>query len=382
MWPWVVTTIVRMVVNTAFRLLYPFVPELSREFGVSPEALTAAISARGVMGLISPAVGAAADRLNRRTLMLLGLGGVGLALLLIGSTTSLAVLAIGSALLAAAKLAYDLGVLAHIGDQTTYAQRGRVVGLSEMAWSGAALIGLPLVGLAIGRFGARTPFFVLAGLVAVGMLAIRFVVVSRPGAARHPSLPTKSRTSWRDLIRLPSVLPMLACSLLIPFGNEILNVIYGRWLESSFGLSVESIGASAIVLGVAELTGEAIIAIFSDRVGKRNLAILGALLGVVAYLALPLLSATGQIGLALLGVAGVYLGFEILVVGTLPILSELAPDARGAMLSTASAMQSAGRLFGSWVGLALFAAGIWPAALLAAFVNLTVSVILWRWARA
>ena len=135
MWPWVVTTIVRMVVNTAFRLLYPFVPELSREFGVSPEALTAAISARGVMGLISPVVGAAADRLNRRTLMLLGLGGVGLALLLIGSTTSLAVLAIGSALLAAAKLAYDLGVLAHIGDQTTYAQRGRVVGLSEMALS-------------------------------------------------------------------------------------------------------------------------------------------------------------------------------------------------------------------------------------------------------
>jgi predicted MFS family arabinose efflux permease len=382
MWPWVVTTIVRMVVNTAFRLFYPFVPELSREFGVSPEALTAAFSARGAVGLISPAVGAAADRLNRRTLMLLGLGGVGLALLLIGSTTSLAALAIGSALLAAAKLAYDLGVLAHIGDQTTYAQRGRVVGLSEMAWSGAALIGLPLVGLAIGRFGARTPFFVLAGLVAVGMLAIRFVVVSRPGAARHPSLPTKPRTSWRELIQLPSVLPMLGCSLLIPFGNEILNVIYGRWLESSFGLSVESIGASAIVLGVAELTGEAIIAIFSDRIGKRNLAILGALLGVVAYLALPLLSATGQIGLALLGIAGVYLGFEILVVGTLPILSELAPDARGAMLSTASAMQSAGRLFGSWVGLALFAAGIWPAALLAAFVNLTVSVILWRWARA
>ncbi len=379
MWPWIVTTIVRMVVNTAFRLLYPFVPELSREFGVSPEALTAAISARGFVGLLSPAIGAAADRLNRRTLMLVGLGGVSLALVAIATTDALAVVAFGSALMAMAKLAYDLGVLSHIGDQTTYETRGRLVGLSEMAWSGAALIGLPLIGLAFGRFGVRIPLFVLAGLIAVSMLAIRGVVASRPSIRHSAGAPL--RPAWRELLGLPSVLPMLICSVLIPFGNEILNAIYGRWLERSFGLSVESIGASAIVLGLAELAGEGCIALFSDRLGKRTLAISGALLGVVAYLTLPALSATGQVGLALVGVAGVYLGFEILVVGVIPIMTELAPGARGSMLSTAGAMQSAGRLFGSWVGLALFDVGIWPAALLAASVNLVVSVILWRWAR-
>ena len=380
MWPWIVTTIVRMVVNTAFRLLYPFVPELSREFGVSPEALTAAISARGFVGLLGPAIGAAADRLDRRTLMLIGLGGVSLAVVAIATTDALAVVAFGSALMAMAKLAYDLGVLSHIGDQTTYETRGRLVGLSEMAWSGAALIGLPLIGLAFGRFGVRIPLFVLAGLIAVSMLAIRSVVASRPGNRHHPDA-VSQRPAWHEILRLPSVLPMLICSLLIPFGNEILNAIYGRWLERSFGLSVESIGASAMVLGLAELAGEGCIALFSDRLGKRTLAISGALLGVIAYLALPVLSATGQVGLALVGVAGVYLGFEILVVGVIPIMTELAPGARGSLLSTAGAMQSVGRLFGSWVGLALFDVGIWPAALLAAFVNLLVSVILWRWSR-
>ena len=379
MWPWIVTTIVRMVVNTAFRLLYPFVPELSREFNVSPEALTAAISARGFVGLLSPAIGAAADRLNRRTLMLIGLGGVSLAVVAIATTDALAVVAFGSALMAMAKLAYDLGVLSHIGDQTTYETRGRLVGLSEMAWSGAALIGLPFVGLAFGRFGVRIPLFVLAGLIALSMVAIRAVVASRPSVRHHEGAPP--RPAWREILRMPSVLPMLMCGLLIPFGNEILNAIYGRWLERSFGLSVESIGASAIVLGLAELAGEGCIALFSDRLGKRTLAISGALLGVAAYLALPVLSATGQVGLALVGVAGVYLGFEILVVGVIPIMTELAPGARGSLLSTAGAMQSAGRLFGSWVGLALFDVGIWPAALLAASVNLVVSVILWRWAR-
>ncbi len=382
MWQLIVTTVVRMVVNTAFRLFYPFVPELSRSFGVSPEALTAAVSARGVFGLFGPVVGTVADRVDRRKLMLVGLAVVSLALLSIGVAPSLVVIGTCSALLAIGKLAYDLGVLAHIGDQTTYEQRGRVIGLSELSWSGAALIGLPLMGLVIANYGARTPFFLLAGLIAASLVMIGIVVPTRPAHAHAHVDGAQPRTAWVAMLRLPGVAPMLICSLLIPLGNEILNAIYGRWLEGSFGLSVTSIGASAIVFGLAELVGEGCIALFSDRFGKRTLAIAGALLGVVAYVALPALSATGQVGLALVGVAGVYLGFEILVVGSIPIISELAPGARGTMLSTASAMQAAGRLSGAWVGLALFQFGIWPAALLAAFVNLTVSVILWRWARA
>lgn len=378
---WIVTTLVRMVVNTAHRLFFPFVPELSRAFGLSPEALTAAVAARGSLGLISPVIGAIADRIDRRVLMLLGLAGVCVGLALIGVAPSLLVIGLASALIAVAKLAYDLGVLAHIGDQTTYAQRGRVVGLSELSWSGAALIGLPLVGVTIARLGARAPFFALAGLVAVSMVVIAVVIPARK-AAGHATGAPRQRIPWGQLLRLPAVVPMLTCSLLIPLGNEILNAIYGRWLEGSFGLSVELIGASTIVFGLAELAGEGCIALFSDQLGKRNLSILGALLGVAAYLALPVLSATGQVGLALIGVAGVYLGFEILVVGSIPIISELAPGARGTMLSTASAMQSAGRMLGAWIGLGLFQYGIWPAALLAASVNLIVSVILWRFARA
>ncbi len=376
-----VTTLVRMVVNTAFRLFYPFVPELSRAFGVSPEALTAVVSARGALGLVSPAVGATADRVNRRNLMLLGLGGVSAALALIAAAPSLAMIGFAAALISVSKLAFDLGVLSHIGDQTSYEKRGRMIGLSEMSWSGAALIGLPVVGLVIARFGARAPFIGLSVLVAVGLVAIALTVKATRSAGQTVIGPGPGRLTWRELLRLPSVAPMLLTSMLIPLGNEILNAIYGRWLEDSFGLSVASIGASAIVLGLAELAGEGCIALFADRLGKRTLAISGALLGVAAYLALPGLSATGQVGWALLGVAGVYLGFEILVVGTIPIVSELAPQARGTMLSTASAMQSAGRLLGAWIGLALFPLGIWPAALLAAAVNLIVSVILWRWAR-
>lgn len=382
MWQLIVTTLVRLVVNTAFRLFYPFVPELSRAFAVPAEALTAAVSARGAVGLVSPLIGAAADRIDRRTLMLLGLAVVSGALGLIGVAPSLTMIGFGAALMAVGKLAYDLGVLAHIGDQTPYAQRGRVIGLSETSWSGAALIGLPLVGLVIGRFGAQAPFLILAGLVALSLIAIAGVVRASPAGTRRGVASQLPRPTLRTLLSRPGVAPILLTSLLIPLANEVLNAIYGLWLEGSFGLSVESIGASAVVFGMAELAGEGCIALFADRLGKRNLAIVGALLGVAAYLALPMLSATGRIELALLGVGGVYLGFEILVVGSIPIVSELAPEARATILSTSGAMQSAGRLFGAWAGLALFPFGIWPAALFAAGLNLTISAILWRWARA
>jgi len=316
--------------------------------------------------------------------MLLGLAVVSGALGLIGVAPSLTMIGFGAALMAVGKLAYDLGVLAHIGDQTPYAQRGRVIGLSETSWSGAALIGLPLVGLVIGRFGAQAPFLILAGLVALSLIAIASVVRASPAGTRRGEGSPLARPTLRTLLSRPGVAPILLTSLLIPLANEVLNAIYGLWLEGSFGLSVESIGASAVVFGMAELAGEGCIALFADRLGKRNLAIVGALLGVAAYLALPMLSAmalpmlsaTGRIELALLGVGGVYFGFEILVVGSIPIVSELAPEARATILSTAGAMQSAGRLFGAWAGLALFPFGIWPAALFAAGLNLTISAIL------
>ena len=75
----VVTTLCRLVLNTARRFVYPFAPALSRGLGVPLTAITSLIAvnqATSVLGLFS---GPVADRLGYRFMML-----IGMALLVVG----------------------------------------------------------------------------------------------------------------------------------------------------------------------------------------------------------------------------------------------------------------------------------------------------------
>ena len=61
---------------------------------------------------------------------------------------------------------------AYLGDHVSYAQRGLVMALSELAWSISAIVGVPLVGFLIARQGWLAPFplLVLLGLLSFGLL--------------------------------------------------------------------------------------------------------------------------------------------------------------------------------------------------------------------
>ena len=52
------------------------------------------------------------------------------------------------------------------GDNVPYAQRGRVMAIAEIAWSLAAIVGLPLVGILVQTQGWRI------GFVAIGVFAL------------------------------------------------------------------------------------------------------------------------------------------------------------------------------------------------------------------
>ena len=69
----VAATLTRVVINTAHRMVYPFLPALSRGLGVPFESLTALLSLRGALGVVSPAIGGLPDRFGRRQALLIGL---------------------------------------------------------------------------------------------------------------------------------------------------------------------------------------------------------------------------------------------------------------------------------------------------------------------
>ena len=76
----------------------------------------------------------------------------------------------------------------------------------------------------------------------------------------------------------------------LPSGDGVVtNVIYGVWLENSFGLQVVALGAASMLIGLAELSGVGLVARLTDPLGKIRALCLGILSITFACLLLPFL---------------------------------------------------------------------------------------------
>ncbi len=364
-------TLTRTVLNTGYRMVYPFLPVIARGLGVDLSTVALAVTARASLGLASPFLGSAADVRGRKTVMLfsLGLAAAGFGLVSIWPTYPML---FASMLLAGGgKIMFDPAMQAYLGDRVDYSRRGLVIALSEFGWSGAFLIGIPVAGWIIARGGWAAPFrWLVAFVLLAGVLLWRMLPAD-------PS-PVSQRLSWsggmRAVLASRSALAGLALGFLISLANETVNIVFGAWLEDSFGLQVVALGAATAVIGVAELGGEGLVAALADRLGKRRAVAVGISLSALACLGLPFLgrSLTG----ALVGLFLVYTTFEFTIVSGMPLMTELVPQARATMMAGNIGAHSAGRAIGALVGPALFGVGLQANGTLAAALNLVALAVL------
>ncbi len=370
----VVILLARVALNLQFRVVYPFLPAISRGLGVPLETASLLLTIRSLVGALSPIYGLAADRYGRRPLMLAGLlalvAGAGLTALAPG----LGVALLAFTLLGFSKAAFDPAMQAYVGDSVPYERRGRVMSLLELSWSLSWFLGVPIAGFLIARSGWRAPFVLIAG---AGVLALAALWGLCPQCGRT-AIPIDRTALLRTFGRVPwrRCLPLLTMTWLITLANENVFIVYGDWLEKQFDLAVAALGLASLVISVAELTAEFASAALVDSLGKRRSVFAGLILTVGAYLLLPRLA--GGLGTALTGVALMFLTFEFSIVASIPLISELAPDVRGTVMALNVSAASLGRMAGSLSGPRLWAADGLPAvALTSAMFVLIAALIIW-----
>ena len=347
----------RTVLNTAHRIVYPFLPALARGLGISLPAATGLVTARFFAGLAAPFLGPWIDRVPRRRTMELAIALSVLAAVLLAGVGGLlagsaVVVAAAFALFGLSKVLYDPAVHAYVGDTVPYRQRGRAIGIVEFSWSSAWLLGVPAAGFLIDRYSWRAPWLLLAALGLVALALTRAGLPRIPPAgpgdqSRRPARDLLQR--WAELLRQRRVLALLGTSLLLTMASELPFIVYGAWLEDAFGLGLSTLGLASLVVGLAEASAELGTTVLTDRLGKRR-SVQAGLLGLGgSLLALPLLAGLGLAG-ALAGVVLMVLFFEFAIVSLLPLATELAPQARGSLLSLNMTTFSLGRIAGATAG--------------------------------
>lgn len=362
----------RLVVNTAQRFVYPFLPAISRGLGVSLDAAGYLVSARWVAGLATPAVVAVAGKGERRKrLIALGLAFFAVGAAVTAATTWFVGALVGFVLMGLSKPVFDISAMAYIADRVPYRSRARYLSVIELTWAGGLLIGAPAAGWLIGRAGWAAPFWVIAVLAAVALgLQARIL---------DPDVPVATKGRITERWDAPAV-ALLVVAALFSASAEVVFVVYGAWLEAGFALSLAALGGTAVIVGLSELGGEATTLAITDRIGKKRAVGIGLVVSAAGFGSIGLLDGSLVWGMAalLVGVAG----FEFTVVSTIPLATEVMPRGRSRYLSWMVVAMSIGRAVGAAAGAPLFGSGGMGAnGLAAAVANLAAVGIVLAWVR-
>jgi len=346
-------TITRVIINTLHRMVYPFLAVLARGVGVDLVSMSYALTARSLVGSVGPFAATVADRRGRRFGMLFGIGlfTLGTAIVVFWPTFPALVLSIILSTLG--KYIFDPSMQAYLGDRIPYARRGRTIAVTEFGWSLAFILGIPLVGFLISRYGWMAPFPLMA-LLGVLIFAGLFGMLPKDG---KPAGTNRSRDTFKVILTSVPALAGLAVGLFSSAGNEVVNLIFGVWLEDSFGLQIAALGAASAVIGLSELVGEGLVAAFVDRLGKPRAIGLGLAANCLAALAFLFLGRT-QAG-AMVGLFFFYITFEFTLVSIIPLMTELLPSARATLMAFNVAALSLGRALGDLLAPRLYGLGFW-----------------------
>ncbi|KXK12320.1 MAG: major facilitator transporter [Chloroflexi bacterium OLB14] len=364
----------RTILNTAHRMVYPFLSVFARGLGVNLETMSIIMTLRSLVGAVSPLFAPIADKRGRKFGMLLGVSIFIAGMLIVTLRPSLWTLAIALMMAMIGKFIFDPSMQAYFGDRIPYHKRGTALAVTEVAWSFAFILGIPLVGFLIDQFGWSAPFpvFTLLGLI------IFFVIWKIiPNQDEHHEPASNLSQAYRTVLTSPIALAGIAIALFASSANELVNVIFGVWLEDSFGLQILALAGASAVIGISELSGEGLVALTTDKLGKPLALTIGIIGNIIAALLLPFIGQT-QTG-ALIGLFLFYITFEYIMVSHIPMMTELIPSARATMLS----MNVTGHAIGRAIG-ALFAAYIYQqfgflcVALIAVAFNLLGLLALWR----
>jgi len=372
-----VTTLCRLVLNTARRFAYPFAPALSRGLGVPLTAITSLIAVNQATSILGVFFGPLADRLGYRLMMQTGMALLVVGMFAGGFLPFYGVILVALFLAGLGKSMFDPALQAYVGERVPFHRRGLVIGFLEFSWAGSTLLGIPAIALLIDRLGWRAPFFAMGGCGLLGILAIRILI--EKGVQKYP--PKHSvllfKDAWRLLLRERAARGALLFSFLVSMANDNLFVVYGAWLEKRFSLSIVALGLGTAVIGIAELIGESMTATLADRLGLKRSLLGGLAICLICYAILPYLGQT--LGMSLFGLFLIFLAFEFMIVTSLSIFTELLPSARATMMASSLAAAGIGRVVGTLIGGPIWlAGGIYATSLVSAILSgLALVALFW-----
>lgn len=316
--------------------------------------------------IFAPLWGRSSDRLGRKRLVVIGIGGAALAQIAFGLATTLPRLYAARVFGGIVTSAIFPAAAAYVADSTT--ERERVRG---MAWLGTASSLGVVVGPALGGALARTrwtvlvpggpftvtgfavPFFAAALLALIATITtVIWLPESEPvDAAVNVHALDRVRHPMSELLTFGPFLTLLSLAVAGQFGLALFESTFALYAKRMWSYGPAEVGRAFIVCGlVMSLAQTGVAAMLARRVGElRQVAAGFALVGI----SLALLPSAQSMSAMLMSVGALALGIAAISPNIAALISMHGGSRSGSSLGLQGAANSLGQVFGTLAGGAL-----------------------------
>ncbi len=350
--PLFVLFLVVVVDLIGFGLVLPLLPRYATDFhasGLETGLLQASFS---VMQLFfMPLWGRLSDRIGRRPVLMVGLGGSVVSYALFGVADSLTLLFVSR--IAAGIFGATIGTAqAYIADVTTQADRGKGMAVIGAAFGLGFAIGPTIGGVAHDQLGATAPGFIAAGL---SLFAFLFAWRALPEPERRASSHRSGLfggEGLRHALATPTLPLVIALQFVATFAFANFEGTLSLLTKVKWDYDPTHNGFLFSYVGICLLVFQgAVVRRFMPRVGELNFVVAGTLILAVGLVGVAVATTTNQ---ALMVLPVAVLGFSMLTPSLASLLSRRTPaHMQGEVLGLGQSSLALARILGPFVGIGL-----------------------------
>ncbi|WP_040411713.1 tetracycline resistance MFS efflux pump [Desulfosporosinus sp. OT] len=351
--PMTILLIIQFLVMVGFGIVIPILPFFVEKLGGGALSLGIFMSVYSIMQFIfAPIWGRLSDRIGRRPVLLIGLGGYGVTFLMFGMINDLYLLIGLRALAGMVSSATLPTAMAYLADITEGADRSKGMGMLGAAM-GLGMVFGPAIGGWLGLYSFSLPFFVAGGLA---LLLLPFTWRFLPESLKRSDLPGRRRPRLTLAVVKDPLFALFAFNFVISFSMSMFESTFALYSADKVGFGPEEMGITFAILGIfAVIVQGGLIGPLVKKFGEARLVNSGAFLSSLGLISIVL---SRHIVLLVISTVVFMVGNSLMTPTSSSLVTKQNSRGQGASLGFFQAFASLGRVFGPVTGGALFEIGM------------------------